>query len=85
MIMEAALTTISTSRTPSPPSMPTTRSLAYRNWLGLMKGDAGAELRQGRQDAEARGSIPTASTRPDGKSLTLPGRSLMLMRNVGHH
>ena len=57
----------------------------YRNWLGLMKGDLDGELRQGRQDGRRARSTPTAPTpRRTAATLTLPGRSLLLVRNVGH-
>ena len=38
------------ARTASPPSMPKTRSLVYRNWLGLMNGNLVGNLRQGRKE-----------------------------------
>jgi len=57
---------------------------AYRNWLGLNKGTLAAEL-------EKNGKMITRAMNPDrvyqapsGGEVTLPGRSLMLIRNVGH-
>lgn len=59
--------------------------LVYRNWLGLMNGTLEAALEKGgrrlvRHLAEDRSYIA-----PDGGTLTLPARALMLFRNVGHH
>jgi len=57
---------------------------AYRNWLGLMRGDLTASFQK-------NGKVMKRELHPDrefqgldGKPLVLPGRSLMLVRNVGH-
>jgi malate synthase len=57
--------------------------LAYRNWLGLMKGDLTATLRQGRQDRDPRWP-PTGLHRARRRDIAVKGRALMLVRNVGH-
>jgi malate synthase len=56
----------------------------YRNWLGLITGELTAELTKGGHPISRHLNADREFTRPDGVSARLPGRSLMLIRNVGH-
>jgi malate synthase len=56
---------------------------AYDNWLGLMKGDLTATLQKSGKTIERRMNDDRIFTAPDGNKLTLKGRALMWVRNVG--
>ncbi len=58
--------------------------LAYRNWLGLMKGDLTHEMQKGGKAFVRRLAADIDYTRADGQPAQLKGRALMLVRNVGH-
>jgi len=56
---------------------------SYANWLGLMRGDLRAEVIKDGATFTRRLAEDRAYSAPDGRALTLPGRALMLVRNVG--
>ena len=58
--------------------------VAYRNWLGLMRGDLTEEVAKGDRVITRRLAPDLSVTAPDGGEITLKGRALMLVRNVGH-
>ncbi|MGO4915563.1 malate synthase G [Pseudogemmobacter sp. W21_MBD1_M6] len=58
--------------------------IAYRNWLGLMKGDLTEEVAKGDRVITRRLNPDVVITAADGSTSVLKGRSLMLVRNVGH-
>jgi malate synthase len=56
----------------------------YRNWLGLMKGDLTARFAKAEGERERRLEPDRTFDAPGGETLTLKGRALMFVRNVGH-
>ncbi len=58
--------------------------LAYGNWLGLMLGNLTADLTKNGKVMTRRLADDLAYTAPDGSTLTLKGRALLWIRNVGH-
>jgi malate synthase len=85
VVLEAAITTIQDCEDSVAAVTTAEKVNVYRNWLGLMQGNLQARVESAGTSFLRRLNPDRRYKTPAGGELVLPGRSLMLVRNVGHH
>lgn len=84
VILESALSTIQDCEDSIAAVDALDKTAVYANWLGLMKGDLAETITKGGKQSTRTLNSDRSYLTPEGKVMSLPGRSLQFIRNVGH-